>query len=159
MHTVIVGGGFAGVKAALELSKKQLGKITLISDVPYFLHHATLYQMASGRDVSASAVSLEDIFAKYHDVSLVKDRMTSVDFMQKEVICEKTRMPYDALIIAVGSVTDYFGTADEKKHSLGMAALEQVRQFKRHIHDDAASNRQADKAYAVIGGGSGQLSP
>ena len=54
MHTVIVGGGFAGVRTALELSKKQLGKITLISDEPYFLYHASLYATATGRDAAAS---------------------------------------------------------------------------------------------------------
>ena len=34
MHITIVGGGFGGIKAALELAKDQKNQITLISDNP-----------------------------------------------------------------------------------------------------------------------------
>jgi NADH dehydrogenase FAD-containing subunit len=36
MKTIIVGGGFAEVKTALQLGKQETGKITLISNNPYF---------------------------------------------------------------------------------------------------------------------------
>ena len=49
MHTVIIGGGFAGIKAALELANKQTGKITLISNSPYFNCHASLYSILAGQ--------------------------------------------------------------------------------------------------------------
>ena len=32
MKTVVVGGGFSGVKAELELAKKKLGLVNIISD-------------------------------------------------------------------------------------------------------------------------------
>ena len=63
MNTVVVGGGFAGVKAALELAKKKLGRVTLISDETFFLHHATLYATATGRATAESVVTLAHIFA------------------------------------------------------------------------------------------------
>lgn len=91
MHTVIVGGGFAGVKAALELSKKQLGRITLISDEPYFLHHATLYATATGRETKESVVSLEDAFATHHDVDVVLDSMISIDHDRRLVVGKKSQ--------------------------------------------------------------------
>lgn len=153
MHTVIVGGGFAGVKTALEVSKKQLGKITLISDETHFLHHATLYQVATGRDAQSSVISLEDIFASHHDVTVVQDRMKSIDSMSKVVVCEKKKVTYDSLIIAIGTVTDYFGVEGLKQHSFGIKTLEQVRRFKRHIHDDVASSQHHDSNYVIIGGG------
>lgn len=152
MHTVIIGGGFAGVKAALELSKARLGKITLISDTPYFLHHASLYQMAAGKNVATSAISLEDIFATHHDVAILHDTMMSIDLIRKRVACKKETISYDALIIAIGSVADYFGAADVKKHSHGASILEQARRFKHRVHDDAASSHHS-AAYAIIGGG------
>ena len=63
MHVVVVGGGFGGIKAALELSKRQIGKITLISDESYFLHHATLYATATGKSTEESVIPLNVIFA------------------------------------------------------------------------------------------------
>jgi len=153
MHTVIVGGGFAGVKAALELSKKQLGQITLVSDEPYFLHHATLYQVATGRDAQSSVISLKDIFALHHDVTVVQDRMVSVDSARKTVVCEASKIKYDELVIAIGTVTDYFGIEGLRRHSFGIATLDQVRRLKHHIHDDVASSRHPDKTYVIVGGG------
>ena len=61
MHTVIIGGGFAGIKAALELANKQTGKITLISNSPYFNCHASLYSILAGKSKRQSKVTLSDI--------------------------------------------------------------------------------------------------
>ena len=86
MNVVIVGGGFGGVKAALELSKRHIGKITLISDQPYFLHHATLYATATGRDSAESIISLTDIFAAHPSVTVVLDTVKSIDTARKLII-------------------------------------------------------------------------
>ena len=79
MNVTVVGGGFAGVKAALELSKRQVGKITLVSDEPYFLHHATLYATATGKNIAESVIPLKDIFAGYNNVTIVQDKISSID--------------------------------------------------------------------------------
>jgi NADH dehydrogenase len=153
MHTVIVGGGFAGVRTALELSKKQLGKITLISDEPYFLYHASLYATATGRDAAASKISLEDIFASHHDIDVIQDRMTSIDSHRKIVIGKAKQYAYDELVIAIGVVTTYFGISGMQKHSYGIKTLDEAKVFKQHLHDQVAEDRHMDKNYVVIGGG------
>lgn len=153
MHTVIVGGGFAGVRAALELSKKQLGKITLISNEPYFLYHASLYATATGRDAAASVVRLEDIFAAHHDVDVVLDTMESIDPRRKLVIGQQKQYPYDNLVIAIGVVTTYFGIKGMEAHSYGIKTLDEVKVFKKHLHDLVVADHHMDKNYIVIGGG------
>jgi len=153
MHTVIIGGGFAGIKAALELSKKQLGKITLISNEPYFLYHAALYATATGRDIAASAVNLEDMFATYHDIDVVQDTVTSLDAERKLVIGEAKQYPYESLIIALGVVTTYFNIAGMAKHSYGIKTLGEAKHFKQHLHDALAADQHMDRNYVVIGGG------
>ncbi len=153
MHTVIVGGGFAGVKAALELSKKQLGKITLISDQPYFLHHATLYATATGRSTRESVVPLEDIFARHHDVDVVLDSMKSIDPVRKMVVGKSRSYNYDNLIIAIGVVTSYFGIRGMARNSFGIKTLEEVKEFKNHLHQELTATKHLDKNYVIIGGG------
>lgn len=153
MRTVIVGGGFAGVKAALELSKRKLGRITLISDEPYFLHHATLYATATGRDTSESVVPLKDIFATHSDVDVELDTMHSIDPDRKIVFGDSKEYEYDNLIIAIGAVTTYFDIAGMAKHSFGIKTLDDVRAFQAHLHREILINHHLDKNYVVIGGG------
>lgn len=153
MHTVIIGGGFGGVKAALELSKKNLGRITVISDQAYFLHHATLYATATGRNTSESVVSLEDIFSSHHDISVVQDEITSFDPKRKLVIGKNKQYTYDNIIFAMGVVTTYFGIDGMQQHAYGIKTLKEVRAFKDHLHDELVADKHMDKNYVIIGAG------
>ncbi|RYF29205.1 MAG: FAD-binding protein [Chloroflexi bacterium] len=154
MHTVIVGGGFAGITAALEISKRQLGKITLISDQPYFLHHATLYATATGRSVNESVISLQDIFADHHDVTVVEDTVVDIDGEKHLAIgSSKQKYAYDNLVVAIGVVTTYFGINGMADHSFGIKTLKEVNAFKEHIKGEVLADKHFDKNYVVIGAG------
>ena len=61
---LIVGGGFGGIKAGLELSKKNLTDttITLISDKPHFEYHALLYRVLTGHSPLEVCIPLFEIF-------------------------------------------------------------------------------------------------
>jgi len=153
MHTVIVGGGFAGVKAALEISKRQLGKVTLISDETHFLHHATLYATATGKAMAESVVPLEEVFAGNTQVELVHDKIATVNPDKHTIKGERKTYHYDKLILALGSVTTYFGINGIAKHAFGIKTLEEVKEFNSHIKDEIIANRRLDKNYVIIGGG------
>lgn len=152
MNIVVVGGGFAGVKAALELSKRHVGKITLISDEPYFLHHATLYATATGKNTAESVISLKDIFAVYPNVTVIQDIITSIDPERKLIIGGKKQYSYDEAILALGSVTSYFGIEGMAQHSFGVKSLDQIKRFQDHIHSELVE-KKLDKEYFVIGAG------
>lgn len=150
---VIVGGGFAGVKAALELSKRRTGKITLISDENHFLHHATLYSTATGRNRAESVIPLSDIFANSPNVTLVQDTITAVDPDRKLVVGELGSYKYHDLILSIGLVTTYFGIKGMQKHAFGIKTLEEIKEFNKHIHHDVVVDKQLDTNYVVVGGG------
>ena len=151
MHVVIVGGGFGGVKAALELSKKQIGKITLISDESYFLHHATLYATATGKNIAESVIPLASIFADHPNVEIIKDKIVRFDPTRKLVGGRKD-YHYDKLVLALGSVTTYFGISGMEDHAFGIKSLDQIKQFHDHIHDELV-HKKLDKEFFVIGAG------
>lgn len=153
MHTVIVGGGFAGVKAALEISKRNIGKVTLISDESHFLHHATLYATATGRNMAESVVPLSEIFAGNKRVTVVHDRLKSIDQDRKIAVCDDASYEYDKLVLAVGSVTTFFGIKGIANHAFGIKTLEEVKEFNDHIKDEVIKNRRLDKNYIIVGAG------
>lgn len=152
MHVVVVGGGFGGVKAALELSKRNISKITLISDESYFLHHATLYATATGRNVAESVIPLRTIFANHPRVDIVKDKIVSFDPDRRLIRSNKKAYSYDKLVLALGSETTYFGISGMQKHAYGIKSLEEVRQFQEHIHDEIVQ-KKLDKEFFIIGAG------
>lgn len=153
MHTVIVGGGFAGVKTALELSKRHMGKITLISDEPHFLHHATLYSTATGRNMAESVVPLNELFAGHKNVTIVHDTLKSIDSTRKLAVGKQKNYEYDKLVLALGSVTTFFGINGVAKHAFGIKTLGEVKQFNKHIRDEIIADRHLDKNYFIIGAG------
>lgn len=152
MHVVIVGGGFGGIKAALELSKRQIGKITLISDQQYFLHHATLYATATGKSTEESVIPLNLIFAHHPRVEVVHDFISAFDPHRKLISSKKKDYHYDKLILALGSTTSFHGIAGLEKHAYGIKTLEEVREFQDHIHTEVVQQK-LDKEYFVVGGG------
>lgn len=152
MHVVIVGGGFGGVKAALELSKKQIGKITLISDESYFLHHATLYATATGKNLAESVIPLKTIFAEHPNVEIIEDKITAFD-PTRHLITGKKDYHYDKLILALGMVTTYFNIKGMHKHAYGIKSLNDIREFQDHIHDELV-HKKLDREYFVVGAGS-----
>jgi len=152
VNVIVVGGGFGGVKAALELSKRQVGRITLISDETYFLHHATLYATATGKSTSESVIPLKDIFMGRSNVTLVQDSMTSIDTERRLVVGAKRQYHYDAVVIAIGSVTTFFGIDGMAQHAYGIKSLSEIEKFREHIHQEVVQ-KKLDKEYFVIGAG------
>jgi NADH dehydrogenase len=152
MHVVVVGGGFGGVKTALELSKKQIGKITLISDESYFLHHATLYATATGKSFEESVIPLNVIFAEHPNVEIVKDKITAFD-PSRHLITGRKDYHYDKLVLALGSVTTYFDIKGMKEYAYGIKNIDQIKGFHEHIHDELVQQK-LDKDYFIIGAGS-----
>lgn len=152
MHVVIVGGGFGGVKAALELSKRHIGRITLISNHSYFLHHASLYATATGKSTEESVIPLNSIFMHHPQIEIVKDTIIGLDPHRKLVSSKKKDYHYDKLILALGSSTSFLNVKGIKGHAYGIKTLDEVREFQAHMQDEIIEQR-LDKEFFVIGGG------
>lgn len=153
MHTVIVGGGFAGIKTALELSRAQSGRITLISERPDFVHHGGLRHALTGGDPAASAIALDDIFASHPDVRVVHARLTSINPDRKLAVCGHESYDYDQLVMALGSEANYRDHADGSSHVFGSRNLAQIAELHDHLHAALVGDEPVDRRYAVIGAG------
>ena len=65
-NIVICGGGFGGIKCALELEQLFIHnkefRIILITDSSHFEYHAALYRLVTGSSPLETCIPLKDIF-------------------------------------------------------------------------------------------------
>ncbi|HET9098592.1 MAG TPA: FAD-dependent oxidoreductase [Candidatus Saccharimonadales bacterium] len=150
---LIVGGGFAGVKAALELKNSPHFDVTLLSDTDELRYYPTLYHTATGSSSSNSSISLKSIFAG-SDIKIAKGEAVSLDRKARIITTTDNRtFSYDALIIALGVVTNYFGIPGLADYSYSIKTQEEVARLKKHLHKQLEDDRQPDLNYVIVGAG------
>jgi NADH dehydrogenase len=149
---VIIGGGFGGIKAAIELSKQSFLDVTLISDKDHFIYYPSLYSVATGGSRRQSFVPLTTIL-RGNQVRIVIDTVEGYDPERKIIRGANSEYSYDKAIFALGVVTSYFGIKGLDKYSFGIKSSEEVNHFRKHIHDEMVSEHKIDKQYVVVGAG------
>jgi NADH dehydrogenase len=154
MNITIVGGGFGGVKAALELAKESTNVITLITDKPDFQYYPALYGAATGRSHLESWVPLDMIFAGKKNISISYDTIETIDPATKVLVGKSgATYAYETCIMALGTVTTYFGIEGLETYSFGIKSAAEIEKLKDHVYADVVEGRGVDKRYIVIGAG------
>ncbi len=154
MNITIVGGGFGGAKAALELSKDSRNSITLISDKPDFQYYPALYKAATGHSHIESWMPLKEIFSGKENVHIQIDTIVSVDPQQKTLTAlSGSEYSYETCILALGAVTTYFGIEGLDDHAYGIKSADEITRLKKHLYEDIAERHVIDKHYVIIGAG------
>lgn len=150
---VIVGGGFGGVKTALELSRENDIEVTLISDIDHMRYYPSLYRTATGVSRDISRLPLEEAFAG-RKIQIVKARVVELDRAQKFVKTDDDKeYSYDYLVMALGVITNYFNIPGLKEFSYGIKTVEDAEAFKSHLHEQIMDSRKPDLNYVIAGGG------
>lgn len=152
-RVVIVGGGFGGVKAALDLCEDRRFHITLITDRTDFQYYPTLYRTATGGRRMISSIPLTELFDG-KKVHILNDKVVSLD-RQKRTVTTKVNhvVGYEALILALGVKTNYFNIKGLKELSYGIKTTADAEEFKSHLHNQLITKGKLDLNYVVIGGG------
>ena len=103
-RTVVVGGNFAGMTAALEIKRK--GKkdheVVLIDKSPLFLFIPSLIWVPFGRREVKDISFRKDEILKKRKVQFMNAEATKVDTDRQIVHTNKGKVPYDHLVIATG---------------------------------------------------------
>lgn len=154
MNITIVGGGFGGVKTALELAKKKTNRITLISDRDTFQYYPALYSTATGHTYFQSWTSLGEIFGNTENVQVVIDTIEKIDPEKRQLrAASGTVYDYTTCVLALGSVTTYFGINGLDTYAFGVKTEGEIRRLKQHFFNTIANDKQIDTSYIIIGGG------
>lgn len=154
MKVVIVGGGFGGIKTALELADNKEFDVTLISDKDNFQYYPTLYSTATGHSHKETWVPIDTILDGKDNVKFVKNTIVSMDPKTKTVNAENGESyGYDRLVLALGSVTTYFGIKGLDEYAYGIKSEEEVRTLQKHLLREVRDETVTNKHYVVIGAG------
>ena len=154
MNITIIGGGFGGVKAALELAKNSRNHITIITDRPEFQYYPTLYSSATGHSHAESWAPLGEIFAEHENVNVYIDSIDHIDSSAKTVRgTSEAVYHYETLIVAVVVVTTYFGIPGLETYAYGIKTHDEIHKLKQRLFVDIAEKGILDKNYVVVGAG------
>ncbi len=162
MKLIIIGGGFGGLRLARNLSNKPGFEITLIDKFNFHQFQPLFYQVATaGLDASNISFPLRKVF---HNSKNVRFRMAEV----QQIITDKNKVvttigefDYDALVIATGADTNFFGNKNLTDNALPMKSTLEALQLRYKLlqNFETAINTNDEKLIeqlmniVVVGGG------
>ncbi len=146
---VIVGGGFAGVNLAKKLSNKEGIHVTLVDKNNYNYFPPLLYQVATGMlDVSNISVPFRTLFTKTDNIRFRMGELKKVEPESNRVQLSTGELEYDALVIATGTKSNYFGMENIEKNALPMKTIDdavKMRNYMLQKTEEATYTNDPDK--------------
>jgi NADH dehydrogenase len=159
---VIVGAGFAGLKAAKVLSGKKGFKVTIIDRRNHHLFQPLLYQVATaGLSPADIAVPIRSLFNNKANVEVLKGAVSSIDKKNKTLTTTFGEVEYDSLILACGANHSYFGNDDWEEFAPGLKTLAQATEIRRRVlnafelaeNEPNPTKRHKKLSFVIVGGG------
>ena len=167
---VVLGGGFAGIYTAMALEKAMDARddfeVVLINKENYFVFQPMLPEVISGTIGMLDVVS--PIRRLLPRTDLHVREVESIDLDDKVVVCSPGFrahphvVPFDHLVLALGSVTDFRGMRGLPEHAFPFKNLGDALSLRNHVIralDEAAIERHDERlrkqllTFVVAGGG------
>jgi NADH dehydrogenase len=138
---VILGGGFAGMRIAAcledQLSEDRSVSIMLVSETNALLFTPMLAEVA-GSSLEPSHISTP-LRNSLHRAEFIRGRAVDVDLERRLVITDEAagssrrEIPYDHLVLALGSVSNHMGMANIEKLAFNFKSLLDAIRIRNHI--------------------------
>src|SRR3984957_19412065 len=161
-RVVILGGGFAGINAAMDLAKLPVD-VTVVDRKKYTLFQPLLHQVAlavlSPADI---AQPIRSLMRDHPNVNVLMDEAIGFDLPQQRVQLKTgVQLEYDSLIIATRSTHSYFGRDDWAKLAPGLKTVEDATEIRRRVllAFELAEREMMEKGthpalnFVIVGGG------
>jgi NADH dehydrogenase len=133
-RVVILGGGFAGINAAMDLAKLPVD-VTIVDRKNYHLFQPLLYQVAlavlSPADI---AQPIRSLMRDHPNIDVLMDEAVGFDLSEQRVHLKTgVELEYDYLVIATGSTHSYFGRDDWARLAPGLKTIEDATEIRRRV--------------------------
>lgn len=162
-RVVIIGAGFGGLRATHALAGAPV-TVHLLDRNNYHTFLPLLYQVAAAElEPSLIARSVRSLVQRQANARFVMTEVEGIDFDAQVVHSADQDLPYDYLILAMGSVDHFFATPGATTYCFTLKSLEEGVTLRNHTlrcveraaqlgpGEDAERNRLL--TFAIIGGG------
>jgi len=133
-RVVIIGAGFAGMKAARRLGQAPV-EVTVVDRKNHHTFQPLLYQVAlavlSPGDI---AQPIRSILRNNRNTEVLMDEVLSFDIAARRVFLKSgAELVYDYLILATGSTHSYFGKPEWAAIAPGLKTVEDATEIRRRV--------------------------
>lgn len=155
-HLVIVGGGWSGLSLIRSLKNVNFNelRITLISDEPNFRYSPGLYRVATGIRDHEAIIPIGEVLNDIRHVEFVLEKAEKIDRKTRTIKTTTGKVfHYDFAVLALGTVTSYFGIPGIEQNSYNIKTTAGLQRFRAHLHQELIDEKAPDKNYVVVGAG------
>lgn len=134
MKLIIIGGGFGGLRLARKLNNKPGFEITIIDKNNFHQFQPLFYQVATaGLDASNISFPLRKVFHNSKNVRFKMAEVQQILSAQNKIVTSIGVMEYDALVIATGADTNFFGSKNLMDYALPMKSTVEALQLRYRL--------------------------
>jgi NADH:quinone reductase (non-electrogenic) len=160
-RVVIIGGGFAGLRAARHLAHFPV-RITLLDRTNHHTFQPLLYQVATaGLSPGEIAAPIRWILRGHKNVEVLLGDVQAFDVERHVVKLADMEISYDYLIVAAGATHAYFGHDEWEPLAPGLKTVEDAIEIRRRVlltfelaeRRAANGEGQTQLNFVIVGGG------
>jgi len=131
---IIVGGGFAGINLIKRLDDSRHYDITLVDQNNYHFFPPLLYQVATAFiEPSNITYPFRRLFQGKKNLHFHLGKLLKVNPHNNTIETDTGTLPYDYLVLSVGTVTNYFGMENVKRCALPMKTIDDALNMRNHM--------------------------
>jgi len=163
---VIIGGGFGGLACARELARAPV-RVTILDRTNHHLFQPLLYQVAmAGLSPADIAAPIRSVVRRQRNTAVYLVEARAIDLQRRVVSLAESDLPfreiaYDALVIAAGARTHWFGRDEWARSALDLKTVDDAVAIRQRVlgafesaervRDEAL--RRERMTFVVVGGG------
>lgn len=160
-RAVIVGAGFGGLWALRALAHSHT-KVLVIDSNDYHTFFPLLYQVAAAEIEPEEIVfPIRKLIREQQNAQFLMEEVRAVDLEAHLVKTHARVIPYDYLILALGSTSYFFGVPGAAEHAFPLHTMEQGIALRNHIlqcfeqatYESDPNRRPRLSTFVIVGGG------
>ena len=163
---VILGGGFAGLDVARSVGRSRVAReywdTVLIDKENFFQFNPLLPAVAVGSVETRHIVYPLRQMAKHRHIRFHKNKALRIDLSRREVVLHNNLVqPFDVLVVAVGSVTNYYGVPGAEANTRPFKTVADAMTLRARVVElfemaeqaESVAQRRRLLSFAIVGGG------
>lgn len=130
----VVGGGFAGINFVKRLANDLRFEITLIDKNNYHFFPPLLYQVGTAFiEPSSISYPFRRLFQEKQNLRFHLGSLTRVEMEKNQVVTDTGSVPYDYLVLALGTESNFFGMSNVKQNALPLKTITDATLLRNHL--------------------------